>query len=75
MEKLWGKKYVHEYDPGFVSPAGGLSPRVDVWNVDEFGKKSTWVGALIKSKDGVREVGNLPKELKRNLELMLCPKN
>ena len=77
MEKLWGKKYIHELDAGFKSSLGGLDPRVDVWNVDENGKKSTWIGALILTRrtGKIREVGNVPDEMKRNLELMLCPKD
>ena len=71
-EKLWGVKYIHRYDSGFENAIGGLSPRVDVWNADENGKKSTWLGAMIKERDGeVREVGNVPQVMRRNLIAML----
>lgn len=73
--KLWDREFVHRYDAGFQSKRGNtdLWPRVDLWNADENGEPSTWVGALYMDPytGEITEKGEIPGALKRSFIIML----
>jgi len=63
ISRFGDKPYVYEHFPGYQTSLAGLSARVDVWNADEKGKRTTWIGAFLTNDLGTKEVGNVPLEM------------